>query len=188
MHVVVEAIERHVHLSQEHLDILFGYGHKLTPRKYLRQPGMFLAAEDVTIIGPGGSVHANLIGPLRERTQVEITLSDCRALGLRAPIRVSGDLAGSGSCVLAGPCGELDLEEGVIVPRRHVHLTPEDALELHVSDGETLRVSVKSDGRSLTFEDVVARVAPEFVTCCHIDVDEANAAAVTRDTRGKVLL
>ena len=111
MHVVVEAIARHVHLCQEHLDILFGYGHKLTPRKYLRQPGMFLAAEDIQILGPGGKVSANLIGPVREKTQVEISMSDCRALGLQAPIRASGDLSGSGSCVLVGPCGEIDLEE-----------------------------------------------------------------------------
>lgn len=188
MHVAVETSAHHIHLCQEHLDILFGYGYQLTPRKYLAQPGQFLTSEELKVIGPRGSMSMSVIGPLRPYTQVELSMTDTYLLGIHAPIRVSGDIRASGSCMLVGPCGEVDLEEGVIVAQRHLHLTPEDAELLHTVDGESLRVSVKTEKRSLTFEDVYVRVSPDCATCCHIDTDEANAVGLTGDGRGRVLL
>ena len=188
MHVTIEISPHHVHLCQAHLELLFGYGYTLTPRKALPQFSQAVCAEQLTVIGPRGSMSIPVVAPLREQTQVELAMSDAAALGIRAPIRVGGDLAGSGSCMLVGPCGEVELEEGVIVAKRHLHLTPEDAADLGIQPGQTVRVAVRTEDRSLVFGDVVARVAPDSVTCCHLDTDEANAAGITDDWEGKILL
>lgn len=188
MHVTIEISPRHIHLSREHLELLFGYGYTLTPRKTLPQFSQTICAEQLTVIGPRGSMRADIVAPLREQTQVELAMSDAAALGIRAPIRVGGDLAGSGSCMLVGPCGEVELAEGVIVAKRHLHLTPEDAAALGVRQGQAVRVAVQTEERSLVFGDVVARVSPDSVTCCHLDTDEANAAGITDDWEGEILL
>ena len=127
MKVLVETSARHLHLSQEHLEILFGKGHELTVKKMLSQPGQFACEEKVQVIGPKSSLKMSVLGPVRKDTQVEVSLTDARAIGVTAPIRESGDIAGSGACKLVGPAGEVELTEGVIAAKRHVHMTPEDA-------------------------------------------------------------
>ena len=173
---IVETSARHIHLSQEHLDILFGQeGYELHVKKMLSQPGQFACEEKVTVVGPKGSLKASILGPVRPSSQVELSLTDARAIGVEAPIRESGDTAGSGACKLVGPAGEVDLTEGVIAAKRHIHMTPEDAEVFGVSDKEIVKVKV--DGlRPLIFDDVVVRVSPKFGLAMHIDTDEANAA------------
>jgi len=127
------------------------------------------------------------LGPLRPATQVEITLTDARTIGVEAPIRESGDIAGSGSCKLVGPAGEVELSEGVITAMRHIHVTPEDAEAMGVVDKQKVSVQVEGTGRALTFGDVVVRVSPKFQTRMHIDVDEANAAAIAGEVMGTVI-
>ena len=173
---VVETSARHIHLSQEHLDILFGEkGYELHVKKMLSQPGQYACEEKVTVVGPKGTLKASILGPVRPASQVELSLTDARAIGVVAPIRESGDTAGSGACKLIGPAGEVDLTEGVIAAKRHIHMTPEDAEVFGVSDKEIVKVKV--DGvRPLIFDDVVVRVSPKFALAMHIDTDEANAA------------
>ena len=127
MNCIVEISARHLHLSQEHLDILFGAGHQLTNKKDLSQPGQFACEEKVEVIGAKGSLKMSVLGPVRPETQVELSLTDARSIGVKAPVRESGVVAGSGSCKLVGPCGEVDLTEGVMAAKRHIHMTPEDA-------------------------------------------------------------
>ena len=173
---IVETSARHIHLSQEHLDILFGQGcYELHVKKMLSQPGQFACEEKVTVVGPKGSLKASILGPVRPSSQVELSLTDARAIGVEAPIRESGDTVGSGACKLVGPAGEVELSEGVIAAKRHIHMTPEDAEACGVSDKEIVKVKV--DGlRPLIFDDVVVRVSPKFGLAMHIDTDEANAA------------
>ena len=134
MKVLVETSARHLHLSQEHLEILFGKGHELTVKKMLSQPGQFACEEKVQVIGPKSSLKMSVLGPVRKDTQVEVSLTDARAIGVTAPIRESGDIAGSGACKLVGPAGEVELTEGVIAAKRHVHMTPEDAEAAGISE------------------------------------------------------
>ena len=134
MKVLVETSARHLHLSQEHLEILFGAGHELTVKKMLSQPGQFACEEKVEVVGPKNSLKMSVLGPVRKDTQVEVSLTDARAIGVTAPIRESGDIAGSGACKLVGPAGEVELTEGVIAAKRHVHMTPEDAEAAGVKD------------------------------------------------------
>ena len=164
MSVIIETSARHVHLCQEHLDILFGFDYSLTPRKELSQPGQVACAEQVKVIGPRGAMSMSVIGPVRPATQVELSITDARSLGVKAPIRVSGDLRGSGSCMLVGPCGEVELREGVIIARRHLHVTPEDAAELGLRPDQTVRIAVNGEGRALVFGDVVVRISPDCAT------------------------
>lgn len=173
---IVETSARHIHLSQEHLDILFGQeNYQLHVKKMLSQPGQFACEEKVTVVGPKGSLKASILGPVRPASQVELSLTDARSIGVEAPIRESGDTAGSGACKLVGPAGEVELSEGVIAAKRHIHMTPEDAEVFGVSDKEIVKVKV--DGvRPLIFDDVVVRVSPKFGLAMHIDTDEANAA------------
>jgi len=173
--VMIETSARHVHLTREHVDILFGAGHQLTNKKNLSQPGQFACEEKVEIVGEKGSIKASVLGPERSASQVELSLTDARSIGVKAPIRESGDIAGSGACKLVGPCGEVVLSEGVIAAKRHIHLTPEAAAEIGVSDKQI--VKVKTNGqRPLIFDDVVIRVSPKFSPAMHIDTDESNAA------------
>ncbi|MBO5788432.1 MAG: phosphate propanoyltransferase [Clostridia bacterium] len=173
--VLIETSARHIHLSREHVEILFGKGYELTKKKDLSQPGQFACEEKVTIVGEKGTLKASILGPERPSSQVELSLTDARSIGVKAPIRESGDVAGSGACKLVGPCGEVELTEGVIAAKRHIHLTPEAAEEFGVSDKQI--VKVKTNGmRPLIFDDVVVRVSPKFAPAMHIDTDESNAA------------
>ena len=173
--VMIETSARHVHLTREHVDILFGAGHQLTNKKNLSQPGQFACEEKVEIVGEKGSIKASVLGPERAASQVELSLTDARSIGVKAPIRESGDIAGYGACKLVGPCGEVVLSEGVIAAKRHIHLTPEDAAGIGVADKQI--VKVKTNGqRPLIFDDVVVRVSPKFARAMHIDTDESNAA------------
>lgn len=175
--VMVETSARHVHLSKEHIEILFGAGAELTKKRELSQPGQFACEERVTVIGSKKSIpNVIVLGPARAQTQVEVSLTDARTLGVNAPIRESGDLSGSGSCRLAGPCGEIELSEGVIAAKRHIHLDPETAEKFGVSDKQTVFVKIKSEERTTIFGDVVIRVSQKFLPAMHIDTDEANAA------------
>ncbi len=175
--ILLETSARHLHVTREALDILFGEGYELTPKKDLSQPGQFACEERVQVIGEKSSFPAvSILGPIRPETQVELSATDARSIGVKAPIRESGDIKGSGSCKLVGPKGELTIEEGVIVAKRHIHMTPEDAAELGVEDKQIVEVEVKSEGRALTFGDVVVRVSPKYALAMHIDTDEANAA------------
>ena len=174
--ILVETSARHVHLTQEHVDILFGKGHQLTRKKDLSQPGQFACEERVTVVGPKRELaNVSILGPVRKGSQVELSLTDARSIGLDVPVRESGDIAGSASCKLIGPAGEVELTEGVIAAKRHIHMTPEDAQNFGVSDKELVMVRVISNARSLIFDDVVVRVSPSFSTAMHIDTDEANA-------------
>lgn len=186
--VLVETSARHVHLTEEHIAILFGEGATLTHKKDLSQPGQFACEERVTVVGPKKSIpNVIILGPARPATQVEVSLTDARTLGVDAPVRESGDIAGSGKCKLVGPCGEVEIEEGVISAKRHIHLTPADAEAFGVSDKEIVSVKIDSNGRSLTFGDVVVRVSPKFAAAMHIDTDESNAACAFGVCYGEIL-
>ena len=186
--IIVETSARHVHVTEEHLAILFGEGAKLTPKKDLSQPGQFACEERVTLVGPKKSIpNVSILGPTRKASQVEVSFTDARTLGVTPPVRESGDLAGSAGCKIVGPCGEVDLEEGVIVAKRHIHFTPEDAKEFGVEDKQIVSVKIDSNGRSLVFGDVVVRVSEKFAAAMHIDTDEANAACAFGECYGEIV-
>lgn len=175
--VLIETSARHVHLTEEHIETLFGKGHTLTHKKDLSQPGQFACEERVTVVGTKKELSGvSILGPARSATQVELSLTDARSIGVNAPIRESGDIAGSGACKLVGPCGEVEISEGVIAAKRHIHTTPEIAKEWGVCDKQVVSVKVNSDGRSTIFGDVVVRVSEKFAPAMHIDTDESNAA------------
>ena len=176
--ILVETSARHIHLSREAVDVLFGAGYELTHKKDLSQPGQYACAEKLVVVGPKGTLKASILGPTRNASQVEISLTDARSIGVSAPIRESGDTAGSAPCKLVNPDNgaELELAEGVIAAKRHIHLTPEAAAEMGVSDKEIVCVKVNSDSeRNVIFGDVVVRVSEKFAPAMHIDTDEANA-------------
>ena len=173
--VVIEGSGKHCHVTRETLDALFGKGFELENKKWLSQPGQFATPQKVTVIGPKGQMDVSIIGPCRKADQIELSLTDARSLGVETCIRESGDVAGSPGCTLRGPCGEVAIEEGVIIAKRHVHLTPEDAEKFGLKDKEIVQVYVQGE-RSLIFDEVVARVSPEYATFMHIDYDELNAA------------
>ena len=176
MEVLVETSARHVHITQEVLETLFGKGYQLTKKKDLSQPGQYACAERVDIVGPKKTLAGvSILGPVRPETQVELSLTDARSIGVAAPVRESGDIAGSGACKLVGPCGEVEMSEGVIVAKRHLHITPEDAAAMGVKDKEIIKVACGGEGRKLVFDDVVVRVSEKFATAMHIDTDESNA-------------
>ncbi len=186
--VLIETSARHVHLSKEHIDILFGAGHELTFKKALSQPGQFACEERVTVVGEKKEIkNISILGPARNATQVEISLTDARTLGVKAPVRESGDIAGSGACKIIGPCGEVEISEGVIAAKRHIHLTPEAAAEMGVADKQIVCVKVDSDGRKTVFGDVVIRVSDKFSPAMHIDTDESNAAGCVPGMMGEVI-
>lgn len=186
--ILVETSARHVHLTEEHIEILFGKGATLTHKKDLSQPGQFACEERVTIVGPKKSIpNVIILGPARTASQVEVSLTDARTLGCDAPVRESGDIAGSGACKLVGPCGEVELSEGVIAAKRHIHLTPADAEKFGVSDKEIVSLKVEGNGRSLIFGDVVCRVSPKFAAAAHIDTDESNAACAFGMVYGEIV-
>ncbi len=194
--ILVETSARHVHVTQETLEVLFGKGHVLEVRKMLSQPGQFASTDKVEVIGynkkdPNGvrpSAMLSILGPVRDHNQVEISFTDGRTLGLNAPVRESGDIAGSGACTLKGPAGEVDLKEGVIVAKRHVHMTPKDAEEFGVKNGQIVSVELDTGkGRKIVFDDTVIRVSPKFSLAMHIDTDECNAACAFGVVYGKLV-
>lgn len=188
MNFIVETSARHVHLTQEHLEILFGKGYELTKKKDLSQPGQFACEERVTIIGSKKELKGvSILGPVRKATQVELSLTDARSIGVAAPVRESGDIAGSGACKIVGPAGEVEITEGVIAAKRHIHATNEDAKKLGVKNGEIVSVKIDTDGRSLVFGDVVVRVSDSYALAMHIDTDESNAAGCGREQYGEIV-
>ena len=177
MSFLVETSARHIHVTQETLEVLFGAGYQLTKKKDLSQPGQFASNERVTVVGPKKELpNVSILGPVRNANQVELSATDARSIGIAAPVRESGDIAGSGACKLVGPAGEVELNEGVIVAKRHLHATPADAAALGVADKEIIKVACGGEGRKLIFDDVVVRVSEKFATAMHIDTDEAQAA------------
>ena len=177
----LEASGRPVHVTAQQALVLFG--HPLTPKRPLSQPGQYLSNERVTVIGPKGEFQkVAVLGPERKEAQVEISLTDARTLGIDAPVRLSGDVAGSPGAVIVGQCGRVTLPQGVIAAKRHIHLTPEDAARFGVRDKQTVYT-----GRPVVFEDVAVRVSPEFASYVHLDYDEANACGFQRGDLGRIL-
>ena len=188
MNFIVETSARHVHVTAETLAVLFGEGHALTNKKDLSQPGQFACEERIDVVGPKNTLkNVSILGPVRPADQVELSATDARSIGIAAPIRESGDTAGSPGCKLVGPCGEVEISEGVIVAKRHIHMTPDDAEKFGLVDKESFEVKVTSDDRTLTFGDVVVRVNPNFALAMHIDTDESNAALCAPGTMGIIL-
>ncbi len=187
--IVVETSARHIHLSKKDLETLFGEGYELTPKKPLSQPGQYACEERLTLVGPKKEMqNVIILGPTRGSSQVEISLTDARTLGISAPIRESGDIKGSGSCKLIGPKGEVTLNEGVIIAKRHIHTTPNEAVELGVKDKDIVWLKVVTPERSVVFGDVVVRVSDKFATYVHIDTDEANAAGIVKEAYGEIII
>ena len=196
--ILVETSARHVHVTQETLEVLFGKGAELEIRGMLSQPGQFVSKQRVNVVGykvdkvTGEKVEAvlknvSILGPVRKANQVELSATDARSIGIAAPIRESGDTIGSAPCKLVGPCGEVELEEGVIVAKRHIHMTPADAAEFGVTNGQIVKLELNTPDRSLTFGDVVVRVREDFALACHIDTDESNAACAGGKVFGKLI-
>lgn len=187
--VIIATSARHLHVSQAALEALFGVGYTLTKKKDLVQPGQFACEERITIVGPKKELaNVSILGPVRPATQVELSATDARSIGVGIAVRESGDLAGTPGCKLIGPKGEIEISEGVIVPKRHVHLTPESAEKYGITNGQIVDVKVCSDGRCGTLGDVVARVRADFADEMHIDTDESNAFSVTPGMKGEIIL
>lgn len=186
---MVETSARHVHVTQETLETLFGKGYQLTVKKELSQPGQFASNERVTVVGPKRELaNVSILGPCRKMNQVELSATDARSIGVDAPVRESGDIAGSGACKIVGPAGEVELSEGVIVAKRHVHMTEKDAADFGVKNGDIVNVLVDTGaGRKTVFGDTVIRVSDKFALAMHIDTDESNAAACGREVTGSLI-
>jgi len=179
INVIIEGSGKHCHLTRETVDALFGKGFELEVKKMLTQPGQFITPHKITVVGPRRSAEVSIIGPCRKVDQIELSFTDATALGFTdVPIRESGDVAGTPGCKLIGPAGEIEIKEGVMVAKRHVHLTPEDAEKFGLVDKQLVQVRVDGE-RSLVFDEVVARVHPDYATFMHVDYDELNAAAIS---------
>lgn len=187
--VLVEISARHAHVTDEHLEILFGKGATLTPKKELSQPGQFACVEKIDVVGPRSTIKGvTILGPTRPETQIEVSLTDARTLGIQALVRMSGSIEGTNGCTLVGPKGEVTIKEGVIAAKRHIHFNSEEAKEYGVVDGEVVLVKVDSQNeRSLTFDDVVIRVKDSFKAAMHIDTDEANGAGLECSLMGEII-
>ena len=186
MKIMVETSARHIHLTQADLDTLFGPGYQLTAKKALSQPGQFACVEKVEVVGPKSSIKLSILGPVRPETQVELAKTDARSIGID-PLRMSGHLEGTPGCKLIGPKGEVTIDHGVIIAKRHAHFTPEQAVEYGVTDGEVIGIKLDYNERSLVFSDVIARVSKTAGLAVHIDTDEANAAGLTGTVDGEVV-
>jgi propanediol utilization protein len=183
--IELEASGRHVHVTEAQAQALFG--HRLTPKRELSQPGQYLANERVTVIGPKGRFeNVAVLGPEREAGQVELSMTDARVLGIAAPVRQSGDIRNTPGVTLEGKMGAITLKEGAIVAKRHIHITPEDAARMQVKDKQVVRLQAFTD-RPLIFDDVVVRVSPSFRTRVHLDYDEANACGFQNGDLGRIL-
>jgi putative phosphotransacetylase len=187
--IIVETSARHIHISAGDFAKLFGEGKELTVKKPLSQPAQFAAEERVTIVGPKGEMkNVSILGPFRPQTQVEVSRSDARKLGIDAPIRESGVLDGTPGCKLIGPAGEIDIDFGVIIAKRHVHLVPETAAKLGIADKQIVQLKLDYNDRALIFGDVVARVSASYADAVHLDTDEANAAALPFTAEGEIIV
>ena len=183
--VPLEASGRHVHVTAQQALTLFG--HPLTPKRPLSQPGQYLANERVTVIGPKGEFqNVAVLGPERPEAQVEISLTDARQLGLSAPVKLSGDVKGTPGAVLVGPKGRVELNQGVMAAQRHIHMTPEDAARMGLRDKQVVKLQVFTQ-RPLDFQDVSVRVSEKFATFVHLDYDEANACGMAPGDLGRIL-
>ena len=186
--IEIEASGRHIHLSRAHVDALFGTGHRLTPVKDLSQPGQFACQERVTLVGPKGELkNVVVLGPERGESQAEVSLTDAVALGVAPPVRLSGETAGTPGLKVRNTDREISLDHGLIVAKRHIHMTPEDAARFGVADRQTVRLRTFT-ARPLIFDDTVIRVSPKFSTVVHIDYDEANACGFQKGDVGMILL
>ena len=188
MDFIIETSARHVHVTQETLEVLYGKGYQLTVKKELSQPGQFASQEKVDVVGPKSTLKCSILGPVRKENQVEVSFTDARTLGVTAPITESGDIAGSAPIKLVGPAGEVELSEGVIVAKRHVHMTPKDAEDFGVKNGDIVKVKVLNEtGRKVIFDDTVIRVSDKYALAMHIDTDEANAGALFGLVKGTIV-
>ena len=186
--VLVEVSARHVHLCQQDLETLFGKGAQLHPRRELSQPGQYVCEERVEIVGPKNSIKGvSVLGPLRPATQVEVSLTDARALGISVPVRESGVLEGSAGCTIIGPAGKVELGQGLIAAKRHIHISPGDAEKQGVRDKEVVQVKIDTPERSCIFGDVVVRVNDDFNTSMHLDTDEAHAAFIVGEVFAEIV-
>ncbi len=189
MKVLIETSARHVHLTDQDFRILFGNNASLTLKKYLSQPGQYACNERVSLVGPKNLIeNVIIIGPVRSKSQVEISLTDARNIGLNVPVRLSGDIEGSGGCKLIGPTGELDLKQGVIAAKRHIHMTEKDAALLNLTENDKVMVEVKTVDRPVIFDDVDIRISNNFKLAMHIDTDEANAANCVGKVYGDIIV
>lgn len=187
---IIETSARHIHVTKETLEALFGEGAELTIRKMLSQPGQFASGEKLEVVGPKGVLKASILGPVRKDNQVELSYSDARTIGVVAPLRESGDVKGSAPCTLRNPENgkEVVIQEGVIIAKRHVHMTPADAETFNVSNGEIVNVKVVNEtGRAIIFGDTVVRVSPTYALAMHVDTDEANAGALSGVVYGEIV-
>jgi len=184
---IVEASARHIHLTQEQIETLFGAGHELTPKKNLSQPGQFACEEKVSVVGPKSELKCSILGPARKAGQVELSLTDARTIGVDAQIKESGDIEGTAGCKVVGPCGEIELPCGVIAAKRHIHMTPADAENYGVKNGDIVNVKVESENRTTIFGDTVVRVRDDFALAMHIDTDEANACGLKGSALGEIV-
>ena len=183
--IELEASGRHVHVTKEQALALFG--HPLTPKRPLSQPGQYLSNERVTVIGPKGEFqNVAVLGPERKAGQVELSMTDARVLGISAPVRQSGDISNTPGAILRGEMGEVSLPQGVIIAKRHIHMTPEDAKNMAVSDKQVVKLQTYTS-RPLVFDDVVVRVSPDFQTYVHLDYDEANACGFQNGDLGRII-
>ena len=186
--ILVETSARHIHLTDAAVKALYGEGAELTVKKMLSQPGQFATGnEKIKLVGPKGEMMVSVLGPTRKDNQIELSYTDARALGLKGvPVRESGDVAGTPGLKMVGPAGELEVEAGAIIAKRHIHMTPADAEGLGVTNGEVVKVLVKSE-RTTIFDDVVVRVSPSYALAMHIDTDECNAAAAFGAVYGEIV-
>ena len=185
--ILVEASGRHIHLSTGHLEILFGKGYKLTPKKELSQPGQFLSEEKVSLTGSEGTIeNISILGPVREKSQAEISKTDALSIGVSAPVRMSGNIEGSGSAIISTPLSSVKLQQGVIVAKRHIHITPEDAGKFGVSNNEEVNVKVEGE-RGVIFTNVSVRVSKDYCTALHLDYDEANACGYYKGMKATIV-
>lgn len=186
--ILVETSARHMHLTKEAVEALYGAGAELKVKKMLSQPGQFASDnEKIKVVGPKGEMMVSVLGPTRPATQVELSYSDARALGLRdVPVRESGDVAGSPGVKLVGPAGEITIDEGVIVAKRHIHFDTASAKERGISDKQIVKVKIASD-RTTIYDDVVCRVSDSYALAMHIDTDECNAAGAFGLVYGEIV-
>ena len=186
--IIVETSARHIHVTQETLEILCGKGAKLEVKAMLSQPGQFVSTTRLDLVGPKKSISGvSILGPVRKENQVEVSLTDARTLGVAAPVRESGDIKGSAPIKVVGPCGEVELAEGLIAAKRHIHMTPADAEEFGVKNGDVVKVSTGREGRKVIFDDVVVRVRDDFKLAMHIDTDESNAGMCSGEVYGEII-
>lgn len=190
MQVIIEGSGRHIHVSAADLAALFGEGFELEVKKYLSQPGQYASNSKVDIVGPKSTIKGvSILGPCRKQTQIELSFTDARAAGFSSvPVRESGDLAGTPGCTLIGPAGQVELPEGVIIAKRHIHFTPEDAAKIGVKDKQNVQVKYGGE-RALIFDEVVCRVSPDYATYMHVDYDEINAGSLFgTDPVGEIII